>query len=270
MIVKFLMSPWWSLSGVMRKDKFTDNYYREISEGNDALDDALCSSLGYIEDSSWSEAVKTGGEELMNIWNLEAYEFLNELESHKNIRSTLLCMEKMNNKNGLFLVTPAQTSCSWKLSEVREGTISRIRSCDIATMSFIKSDCGWVVIDPLISNETAKVGLNMFCKKVNKDVAVKIKVVLIPHSFVDPYKGTGGILGSNKTMHGVVQKDFEDDVSRPINAGEVFAVAPNGFYDESISENLYLDNCMSRSTMCMDGSLLSRYVRGIVGVGLAI
>jgi len=176
-------------------------------------------------------------------WSMEAYfGFMESPEAPASVNPSLWRQERLNNFNGLF--------------EVVAGAIYQVRSFDLATMSFIKTDQGWIVIDPLTSKESARAGLALFRAHVSTDPVVAI---ISTHSHIDHFGGVGGILA----MEGKGIASGEGAAE-----GAIVYYAPSGFYDEALSENLYLGNSMVRRADYMYGSYLPRNERGHVGSGL--
>jgi alkyl sulfatase BDS1-like metallo-beta-lactamase superfamily hydrolase len=91
-------------------------------------------------------------------------------------------------------------------------------------------------VDPLISAETAKIGLDLYYKhRGNKPV----KAVIYTHSHVDHYGGVKGVVN-------------EEDVK----SGKVKVYAPEGFMEAAVAENIMAGNAMSRRASYMYGNLL--------------
>lgn len=177
-------------------------------------------------------------------WNMEGYQFLNATNAPASVNPSLWRQERLNNINGLFEVLPDK--------------IYQVRSYDLATMSFVKTDSGWIVIDPLTSAETARAGLALLRAHVSTNPVVAI---LSTHSHIDHYGGVNGIL----TAEGKV---IAPDPTPAGSQGKILYFAPSGFYEEALSENLYLGNVMFRRADYMYGSYLAKGERGHVGSGL--
>ncbi len=177
-------------------------------------------------------------------WNMEGYQFLNEAGAPASVNPSLWRQERLNNINGFF--------------EVLSNKIYQVRSYDMATMSFVKTDGGWIVIDPLTSTETARAGLALLRTHVSSNPVVAI---LSTHSHIDHYGGVGGILASEG-------KTIAPDTTPAGSAGKILYYAPDGFYEEALSENLYLGNTMFRRADYMYGSYLAQGQFGHVGSGL--
>ncbi|MGF1888582.1 MBL fold metallo-hydrolase [Photobacterium profundum] len=167
------------------------------------------------------------------VWDFSKYDFLNGDNDIATINPSLQRMAKLNNITGLFKV---------------EDGVYQVRGFDLSVMTFIQGDKGWIVIDPLISPETAAAGLTLLKQHVkNKPVTA----VIFTHSHVDHF---GGILG-------VTTEDAVKD-------GKVEVIAPEGFFDHSIAENLMAGNTMSRRASYMYGNLLQASEKGQVDGGL--
>ncbi len=80
------------------------------------------------------------------IWDFSKYDFIEQDKNTDTINPSLLRQAKLNNIDGLF--------------KVKDG-IYQVRGFDLSVMSFIRGDVGWVVVDPLISPETAAAGLKL-------------------------------------------------------------------------------------------------------------
>lgn len=126
--------------------------------------------------------------------------------------------------------------------------VYQIRNLDLSNMTIIEGKEGVTVVDPLVSAETAKVGMDLYYKNRGKKPVV---AVIYTHSHVDHYGGVRGVVD-------------EADVK----SGKVKIYAPAGFMDEAVSENIMAGNVMSRRASYMYGNLLKPDAKGQVGAGL--
>lgn len=196
----------------------------------DNRDDFSAASRGFI--ATWPE--KTIRDKAGNVvWDFDAYQFVDAQQKIDTINPSLHRMAQLNNKAGLFKVTDG---------------VYQVRGFDLSVMSFIRGERGWIVIDPLISEETARAGLALLNQHVEK---LPVTAVVITHSHIDHF---GGIWG-------VTTKEAYD-------AGQVAVVAPEGFYEHAISENVLAGNLMSRRASFMYGNLAEPGPRGLVDAGL--
>ena len=126
--------------------------------------------------------------------------------------------------------------------------IYQVRGFDLSNITFIQGDTGWIVFDPLISAETAKAAYDLVSENLGKRAVL---AVVYSHSHVDHYGGVRGVVD-------------EADVK----AGKVKIIAPDGFMEHAISENVTAGNAMSRRAIYMYGAILPRDEKGGVNGGL--
>jgi alkyl sulfatase BDS1-like metallo-beta-lactamase superfamily hydrolase len=133
------------------------------------------------------------------------------------------------------------------LYEVVEG-IYQVRGLDLSNISFVEGDTGVIVIDPLISKETAAAALGLYrAQRGDRPVVA----VIFTHSHIDHFGGVLGIVGAEE-----------------VHAGGVQVIAPVGFVAEAVAENVYAGTAMARRAGYMYGAALERGPRGAVGAGL--
>jgi len=133
------------------------------------------------------------------------------------------------------------------LYEVVEG-IYQVRGLDISNITFVETDHGVIVIDPLISTEVAAAAFR-FYRAHRGDRTVK--AVIYTHSHGDHF---GGVLGVTSQAE--------------VDSGEVAVLAPEGFVEHAVQENVYAGTAMTRGATYMYGTLLDRGPLGQVGCGL--
>ncbi|MEO3989633.1 alkyl/aryl-sulfatase [Pseudocitrobacter cyperus] len=174
------------------------------------------------------------GEKGNTVWNPQQYAFIKEGEKAPDtVNPSLWRQAQLINIGGLF--------------EVTDG-VYQIRNLDLSNMTIIEGKKGITVIDPLVSEETAKVGMDLYYKNRGKKPVV---AVIFTHSHVDHYGGVRGVVS-------------EADVK----SGKVKVYAPAGFMKEAVSENIMAGNAMSRRASYMYGNLLAPNAKGQVGAGL--
>ena len=168
------------------------------------------------------------------VWNPQQYAFIKEGEKAPDtVNPSLWRQSQLINIGGLF--------------EVTDG-VYQIRNLDLSNMTIMEGKEGITVIDPLVSAETAKVGMDLYYKNRGKKPVV---AVIYTHSHVDHYGGVRGVVD-------------EADVK----SGKVKVYAPAGFMQEAVSENIMAGNAMSRRASYMYGNLLKPDAKGQVGAGL--
>lgn len=237
---------------IYSKPKKDDSYYPSPMsfDENEEDSDFVQARAGYIVGTNLdSIEIKSevNGKKIVT-WDMPSYSFL-QGPSPKSVHKNLWRMEKLNNISGIFQVWP-KVNANATTDDIKRGVIFQARSYDLATMSFVKvGEHEWVVIDPLLGEKTATTAWDDFKKNVDEDA--HLIAIMITHSHVDHYKGANGLVEHAKIGDETIQ-----------------IIAPAGFYDEAISENLYLGNCMGRRAQYMYGSALPRGIFGSVGTGL--
>ncbi|MEP0067960.1 alkyl sulfatase dimerization domain-containing protein [Pyruvatibacter sp.] len=166
-------------------------------------------------------------------YDLEAVKFL-EGEAPATANPSLWRMAQLNGLNhGLFEVVPG---------------IYQVRSFDIANMTLIKGETGWIVIDPLTSSESSAAALAL----ANRELGERpVKAIIITHSHADHFAGTLGVV------------DPAD-----VASGKIPLVTPVGFTQESLSENVLAGPVMQRRATYMYGNLLKPDPKAFLTTGL--
>eukprot|EP01126_Amoeba_proteus_P031176 TRINITY_DN3065_c0_g2_i19.p1 TRINITY_DN3065_c0_g2~~TRINITY_DN3065_c0_g2_i19.p1 ORF type:complete len:557 (-),score=110.02 TRINITY_DN3065_c0_g2_i19:225-1895(-) len=121
-------------------------------------------------------------------------------------------------------------------------------ACTKSGVTFVKSNSGWIVIDPLLTVETARAAIGLLFKNLGPAPVVS---VIYTHSHVDHFGGVKGVIS-------------EEDVRN----GKISVIAPKGFMKEVVSENVLAGNSMNRRATYMYGSLLPAGPSGMVDCGL--
>ncbi|WP_242634308.1 alkyl/aryl-sulfatase [Marinobacter salicampi] len=173
-----------------------------------------------------------GGE----VWNMQSDAFIDSEGENApaSVNPSLWRQAALNNIHGLFEVT---------------GGLYQIRGYDLANMSIIESDTGWILVDPLTARETASKAF-LFAREHLGEKPVR--AILFTHSHIDHFGGVQGIL-----------QHLSDEEKANLRI-----VAPAGFEEEATSENIIAGPAMTRRAMYMYGKRLGRDERGHVGTGL--
>lgn len=166
------------------------------------------------------------------VWDMERFSFLDG-EAPDTVNPSLWRHGQRSRAHGLFTVAPR---------------IHQIRGFDVANMTIIEGDTGYVVIDPLQSPEAASAGMSLVRSHFGDR---PIRAVIFSHSHGDHFGGIRGIV-------------TDDEVA----AGDVRLFAPAGFFEHAVSENVYAGTPMSRRGTYMYGITLPASPRGAVGFGL--
>jgi len=167
------------------------------------------------------------------VWSLKGYEFLGKEEAPDTVNPALWRHARVNMANGLFKVT---------------DRVYQLRGLDLSNMTIIEGEKGLIVIDPLITTETAKAAMDLYFKHRPRKPVV---AVIYSHSHVDHFGGVRGVISG-------------EDVA----AGSVKVIAPAGFMEEAVGENVIAGNAMSRRAQYQFGPLLARGEKGQVDAGL--
>jgi alkyl sulfatase BDS1-like metallo-beta-lactamase superfamily hydrolase len=167
------------------------------------------------------------------VWDQSAYAFESGAVAPDTVNPSLWRQAQLNNESGLFKVT---------------DRMFQVRGMDLANMSIVEGDTGIIIIDPLLSTETARAGLDLYYRHRPRKPVV---AVIYTHSHVDHFGGVKGVISEESVAKGMVK-----------------VIAPSGFMEEAVSENVLAGNAMSRRSQYMYGSLLPKSPRGQVDAGL--
>ncbi len=155
------------------------------------------------------------------VWDMDRYAFLTEDKKFDSMHPSLQRQAILNMAFGLYQVTE---------------NIYQVRGFDLSNITFVRGKEGWIVIDPLTSLETAAAALKLVDETLGKR---PIKAVIYSHSHIDHFGGIRGI---------VDQQDVLD--------GKVEIIAPIGFMEHAVAENVYAGNAMARRSWMQYGQLL--------------
>ncbi|MCD1117215.1 alkyl/aryl-sulfatase [Chryseobacterium turcicum] len=166
------------------------------------------------------------------VYSMKQYDFIKG-NAPATTNPSLWRQSELNSINGLFKVTDG---------------VYQIRGFDLANMSLIEGNTGWIIVDPLLSPSTAKAGLDLANKHLGKR---PVAAIIITHSHIDHFGGVRGIVD-------------EADVK----SGKVPIYVPEGFFEHSVAENVMGGNTMGRRASYMYGNLLAKDAKGTLGTGL--
>lgn len=183
------------------------------------------------------------------VWDLGQYEFLKSDPAPHTVNPSLWRQAQLNLYNGIFRVT-TRTYTLPNNQTVTRG-IYQVRAFDLSNMTIVETDTGLIIIDPLISQETAAAALNLYYETRSMTEKLPVKAVIYTHSHIDHYGGVNGVITS-------------DD----IQSKRVDIFAPEGFLDHAVSENVYAGSCMNRRALYMYGTLLQPGEKSQVDSGL--
>jgi alkyl sulfatase BDS1-like metallo-beta-lactamase superfamily hydrolase len=166
------------------------------------------------------------------VWELESYEFL-DAEPPPTAHPNLWRQAQLNRIAGLFELAPG---------------FYQLRGFDLSNMHVVEGREGIVVIDPLVSTETAAAALALYREHRGER---PVTGLLYTHSHIDHFGGARGVLSEEE-----------------IAARRVPILAPAGFLHHAVSENVFAGTAMARRAGYMYGARLERGPEGQLGSGL--
>ena len=182
---------------------------------------------GFIAEPSYKQIKADAGHVA---WDMGSYQWLLQGKDFPSIHPSLQRQAVLNMAYGLYEVVP--------------GRIYQVRGFDLANISFIKGDTGWIIYDPLTAAETSRAALAFINEKLGKRPVV---AVVYSHSHGDHFGGVRGVVD-------------EADV----RSGKVMLIAGEGFMEAAISENVFAGTAMNRRMQWQYAVLLQRDPHGHV------
>jgi len=171
------------------------------------------------------------------VWDLEPFKkfIRRDAPAPDTVNPSLWRQSQLNMIHGLFKVTER---------------VYQVRGFDLANITFIKGDHGWIVMDPLLTIETARAAHALVKQHLGDRPIV---AVIYSHSHPDHYGGVRGLVDEAE-----------------VRAGRVRIIAPEGFLAHAVSEMVLAGSAMSRRAAYMYGTFLPRDPQGNVGSGLGM
>jgi alkyl sulfatase BDS1-like metallo-beta-lactamase superfamily hydrolase len=213
----------------------TLDFHRLISQelpeedGQDWVD----ANRGFLGTREHAEVIRPDGHV---VWSMRSYGFLDDDTSPDTVNPSLWRQARLNRIHGLFQVTPR---------------VFQVRGYDIANITFIETDNGLIALDALTCPDTAAVALSMYRQYRDPKGLRKLHTVIYSHSHADHF---GGVIGL------VTQEQ--------VTSGEVQVVAPSGFMQHAVSENVIGGAAMARRSQFQFGHTLKKGVKGQIDAGL--
>ena len=151
------------------------------------INSAVCSQLDFTDTSEYENAVRglIDAPEVLElkdadgkvVWSQAAYSFLEEYgQAPDTVNPSLWENTKNNHVYGLF--------------EVCEG-IYQVRGYDMANLTVVKGETGWIVFDCTMSMETAQAAMQLIEKNLG---SYPVRAVVISHSHADHFGGIAGVM----------------------------------------------------------------------------
>jgi alkyl sulfatase BDS1-like metallo-beta-lactamase superfamily hydrolase len=166
------------------------------------------------------------------VWDPSEYAF-EQGEAPDSVNPSLWRQAQLNNRHGLYRVA---------------DRVYQVRGYDLANLSILIGDTGWILVDPLTSRETAAEALALAREHLGE---APIRAVILTHSHIDHFGGIQAVVSP------------EDVAKRGVRI-----IAPLGMVEAATSENVLAGIAMGRRSSFMYGMPLERGPRGHVGSGL--
>jgi alkyl sulfatase BDS1-like metallo-beta-lactamase superfamily hydrolase len=160
------------------------------------------------------------------VWNNDAFGFLRG-EAADTANPSLWRQSQLCARHGLY--------------EVADG-VYQVRGLDLSNMTLVEGRRGVIVIDPLVSTETAAAALSLYRRHRG---GRPVTGVIYTHSHIDHFGGVEGVVSD-----------------------EVPILAPEGFLEHAVVENVYAGTAMLRRSTYHAGTSLEAGPRGLIGTGL--
>jgi alkyl sulfatase BDS1-like metallo-beta-lactamase superfamily hydrolase len=169
-------------------------------------------------------------------WSLKEYQFLYADKVPPTVNPSLWRQAVLNMNNGLYQVT---------------DNIYQVRGFDLASMMIIEGDTGIILIDPMSSVETARAALQLYRQHRDPEGKRLVKAVIYTHTHADHYGGVRGVVSQEE-----------------VDNKQAMIIAPEGFLEHAVSENVFAGTAMGRRALYQYGELLPKGARGQVDSGL--
>ena len=179
-------------------------------------------------------------------WNVDAFDFVRDTKAPDTVNPSLWRNTQLNAYAGLF--------------EVTEG-IYQVRGYDMANATFIRTDNGWIVFDVLMCKEDMAAAKALMEKHFGP---IDVKAVLFSHSHIDHYGGIFGLIDQEDAA------DASLSLEEQLASGKVVVLAPEGFLEHAVSENLYAGPAMGRRAQYQYGALMSPGETGRMAIGIGL
>ena len=187
------------------------------------------------------------GEDGHVVWNAADYDFMKEFAKAPDTANPSLWRNTLfNSYAGLF--------------EVCKG-IYQVRGYDMANVTFIQTKHGWLVFDVLMCQEDMEEAKALMEKHFGP---LNIIAVLYSHSHIDHY---GGIFGLIKKEDAA---DARLSLAEQLASGKVVVIAPEGFLEHAVSENIYAGSAMGRRAQYQYGTHLHPGEKGRLAIGIGL
>lgn len=249
------------------ENKLASSVYTRIKNHYEALrsdighDQRRSSEYGFAN----CKCCMTNYPDIQSVWSQKNYKFLEKAYSPEDSKdaNNHLCVHPNLWENG------ASNHLSG-VFEVLKDKIYQVRGYDMSNITFVRSNPNgndaprWFVMDTLMSNECTDAAMILFerylrqdlLKSTYPDYMLKGSVVgmIISHSHIDHYGGMETV--AKYFVDGGDRKIVDNSKDGVKKVANRFILAPAGFYDHAVSENVYLGNAMGRRASYQYGSFI--------------
>jgi len=181
------------------------------------------------------------------VWSQKAYSFLADYKTAPNTVNPSLWQNTINNH-------------AYGLFEVMSG-VYQVRGYDMANLTLIEGDKGWIVFDPLMSVECTQAAMQLVEKNLGQR---PITAIIISHPHIDHFGGIKGIISEEQAA------DTNLSLTDQLASGKIPIIVPEGFEEHAISENVYVGQAMSRRATYQYGVYLDDSVIGSMAMGIGM
>ncbi len=166
-------------------------------------------------------------------WELGGFDFLKAAKDVASVNPSLMRQAQLNLSYGLFKVTDG---------------IYQVRGFDLANTTFIEGKTGWIVIDTLTTPATSRAAYALVSQELGQK---PIRAVIYSHAHIDHFGGVKGLVSQEQ-----------------VDKGEVQIIAPKGFMEAAIKENVLAGNAMLRRATYQYGTMLPKGPEGLVDMAI--
>ncbi len=216
---------------------------KDAESASRAVNDTFLKTLPFNDRADFDDAKRgfiatlpdgmVSGEGGKQVWDSKQYDFLKNDSVPATVNPSLWRQSQLNAVNGLFKVT---------------DRVYQVRGIDLSNLTIIEGNTGLILIDPLLSNETAKAALDLYLKNVASKPVV---AVIYSHSHADHFGGAKGVISAEDAQQGKVK-----------------VIGPDGFMEHAVAENVIAGNAMARRAQYQFGSALPVGEKGQIDTGL--
>ncbi|MDD6069618.1 MAG: alkyl sulfatase dimerization domain-containing protein [Clostridiales bacterium] len=176
------------------------------------------------------------------VWTLKPFSFYKEKAVADTVHPSLWLNGKANFSAGVF--------------EVVKNGIYQVRGLDSSNITFVRTENGWIVMDPGMSTECASSGLELAEKALQENIRDNVKAVIVSHTHLDHFGGVGGVVDADRIGK--------------VEDGKIPIYVPAGFDIEVVKEHVYAGTAMSKRGGYQGGVGIGDDVKGRVSLGAAL